>query len=344
MKNETQGPTEHQGIPATMRAVVQRRYGDADVLAVEDVDTPTIAADEVLLEVHAAGIDRGTWHLMTGTPYLVRAMFGLRGPKQPIPGLDVAGRVVAVGQDVTRFSLGDEVFGVAKGSLAEYAAAKEEKLAFKPSDISFEQAAVVAVSGMTALQALTDVGKMEAGQHVLVIGASGGVGTYAVQLAKALGAEVTGVASTAKLKMVQAIGADHVVDYTTTDFLDGSTRYDLILDIGGRSSVRRLRRGLAQRGTVVFVGGEGGGRITGGMGRQLRGLALSPFVRQRLTMFLSREHHSFLERLGAYLESGEVTPVIGGRFSLEEVGDAMTQLAAGQASGKLAIVVRKEEG
>ncbi len=210
-------------LPATMRAIVQRSYGSADQLELAIVDRPAIAADEVLIEVHAAGVDRGVWHLMTGSPYLIRiAGFGLTKPKQPIQGLDVAGRVVAVGSDVTRFSPGDEVFGIASGSFAEYAAAKEDKLARKPSTATFEQAAASAISGITALQALTDVGKVQAGQHVLVIGASGGVGTFAVQLAKALGAQVTGVASTAKLDLVRSLGADHVVDYTSEDATDGS--------------------------------------------------------------------------------------------------------------------------
>jgi NADPH:quinone reductase-like Zn-dependent oxidoreductase len=323
-----------------MRAMVQRAYGSADTLEPVTVDRPTIAADEVLIEVQAAGLDRGTVHLMTGTPYLIRlAGFGLTKPKQPVIGLDVAGRVVAIGSAVTRFAPGDEVFGIARGSFAEYAAAEEAKLAHMPANATFEQAAVATVSGITALQALTDVGRLQAGQSVLVIGASGGVGTYAVQLAKALGAEVTGVASTAKLGLVRSLGADHVIDYTTEDLADGERRYDLIVDVGGRNSISRLRRALTRRGTLVIVGGEGGDRFTGGIGRQLRALLLSPLVSQRLTMFISKEAHSSIERLGAHIESGEVVPAIGQRFSLADTAEAIRQMEAGTMQGKSVIIV-----
>ena len=254
--------------------------------------------DEVLVRVHAAGLDRGTWHLMAGQPYLIRLMgYGLRAPKNRVPGLDVAGTVVAIGADVTRFAVGDEVFGVSRGSFAEYACAREDKLARKPANLTFDQAAVVAISGLTALQGLCDVGRLEAGQRVLIIGASGGVGTFAVQIAKAFGAEVTGVCSTAKLDLVRSLGADHVIDYTQDDFSDAPERYDLILDIGGNSSLSRLRRALTPSGTLVIVGGENGGRWTGGFGRQLRAVALSPFVRQRLVMKTPKEHYADLERL-----------------------------------------------
>ena len=328
-----------------MRAIVQRSYGSADTLELQTVDRPAIGADEVLIEVHAAGVDRGTWHLMTGTPYLVRvAGFGLTKPKQPVPGLDVSGRVIAVGSAVTRFAPGDDVFGIARGSLAEHAVASEDKLAHKPSRATYEQAAVSAVSGITALQALTDVGKLQAGQSVLVIGASGGVGTYAVQLAKALGAEVTGVASTSKTNLVRSLGADHVIDYTREDFVDGGRRYDLIIDIGGRNSISRLRGVLARRGTLVIVGGEGGNRVTGGIGRQLRAMLLSPFVRQRLTTFISTEDHPFIARLGEFIESGDVVPSIGQRFALEDTAAAIRQMETGTASGKSVIVVRSGEG
>ncbi len=327
-----------------MRAIVQRAYGSADSLELATIERPEIADDDVLIEVHAAGLDRGTWHLMTGTPYLIRlAGFGLKRPKQPVPGFDVAGRVVATGSAVTRFAPGDEVFGIARGSFAEYAAAEEAKLAHTPDSATSEQAAVAAVSGITALQALTDVGKLEPGQSVLVIGASGGVGSYAIQLAKALGAEVTGVASTAKLEMVRSLGADHVIDYTTDDFADAGHRYDLIVDIGGRNSISRLRRALALQGTLVIVGGEGGDRLTGGLGRQLRALLLSPFVSQRLTMFVSTEHHSMIERLAAFIESGQVVPSIGQRFGLADVADAMCQMEAGSLQGKSVIIVRDDD-
>jgi NADPH:quinone reductase-like Zn-dependent oxidoreductase len=323
-----------------MRAIVQQSYGSAESLELGAVDRPTIGADEVLIEVRAAGIDRGTWHLMTGTPYLIRiAGFGLTKPKQPIPGLDVAGRVIAVGSAVTRFALGDEVFGIASGSFAEYTTAREDKLAHKPRNATFEQAAVAAVSGITALQALTDVGRLQPGQRVLIVGASGGVGTYAVQLAKALGAEVTGVASAAKLDLVRSLGADHVVDYTCDDFLATADRYDLVIDIGGRNQITRLRHVLTPSGTLVIVGGEDGDRFTGGIGRQLRAIVLSPFVKQRLTTFISKEHHSFMERFGEYIESGDVTPSIGQRFALDEVGAAIRQMEAGTLRGKSVVIV-----
>ncbi len=325
---------------ATMRAVVQDRYGPAEVLRAERIERPAIGADQVLIEVHAAGIDRGVWHLVTGQPYLVRlAGYGVTRPKQRTPGLDVAGRVVAVGADVTRFAVGDEVFGIADGSFAEYAAADEDKLVQKPASVSFDAAGVAAVSGITALQALTDVGGVEPGQHVLIIGASGGVGSYAVQLAKALGAQVTGVAGTDNLDLVRRLGADHVVDHRTDDFTATDERYDLILDIGGRNSVRRLRSVLTRNGTLVIVGGEGGNKLTGGIGRQLRALLLSPFVRQRLTTFMSKEHHSFIERLATHLASGDVVPPINHRFELDGVPEALRMMEAGRLSGKSVVVV-----
>jgi NADPH:quinone reductase-like Zn-dependent oxidoreductase len=327
--------------PATMRAVVQPSYGSADQLQVTVIDRPTIDPDEVLIEVHAAGVDRGVWHLMTGTPYLIRLMgFGLTKPKQPVQGFDVAGRVVAVGSDVSRFSPRDEVFGIANGSFADYAAAKASKLALKPSTTTFEQAGAATISGITALQALTEVGNVRAGQHVLVIGASGGVGSFAVQLAKALGADVTGVASTAKLDLVRSLGADHTIDYNTDDATDGGHRYDLILDIGGRTPVRHLRRALTSRGTLVIVGGENGDNWTGGIGRQLRAVLLSPFIRQRLTTFISKEGHKYIEQLATYMESGAVTPAIGERFPLERTADAIRQMEAGGTRGKSSIVIR----
>jgi NADPH:quinone reductase-like Zn-dependent oxidoreductase len=323
-----------------MQAIIQDEYGSADVLELRTIDPPEIASNEVLIEVHAAGVDRGVWHLMTGLPYLVRlAGYGITKPKTPVLGLDVAGRVVAVGDEVTRFQLDDEVFGIARGSYAEFAAADEDKLALKPTNLSFEQAAVAAVSGITALQALTDVARMQPGQKVLVIGASGGVGTYAVQLAKALGGEVTGVSSTAKLDMVRSIGADHVIDYTQQDFVDGETRYDIVVDIGGRNRISRLRKVLTPNGTLVIVGGEGGGRWTGGVGRQLRAMLLSLVIRQRLTNFISTEHYTYIERLAAYIDSGDVVPAVGRRFQLEEVPEAIRHLETGEASGKAVIVV-----
>ena len=326
---------------ATMTAVTQRAYGSADVLSVETVERPTIADDEVLIEVVAAGLDRGVWHLMTGRPYLIRLMgYGPTRPKQPIPGGDGAGRVVARGDEVTRFSVGDEVFGIASGSFAEYAVAKESKLAAKPRNTSFEQAAASTISGITALQALTTVGRIEPGRHVLVIGASGGVGSFAVQLAKALGATVTGVASTAKLDSVRALGADHVVDYTTTEVDDTGRRYDLVVDIGGRNPLRRLRRALTSDGTLVIVGGEDGDRLTGGIGRQLRAAILSPFVAQRLAFFVSSESLDDIETLAAHLGDGSVVPAVDRCYPLRQTPDAIRAMEAGDVQGKAVITVR----
>lgn len=321
-----------------MRAIVQKKYGTADVLAVAEIEQPVIRADEVLVQVHAAGLDRGTWHLMAGLPYAARLVAGLRAPKNPVPGLDVAGVAVAVGSAVTRLRAGDEVFGVSKGSFAEFAAAREDKLALKPSNLTFEQAAAVPVSGMTALRGLSDVGRLQAGQKVLIIGASGGVGSYAVQIAKALGAEVTGVCSATKLDLVRSIGADHVIDYARDDFADGDTKYDLVLDIGGNSALSRLRRALTPEGTLVIVGGEGGGKWIG-MSRQLRALALSPVVGQRLTMLAPKEHYTVIERLIELIENGQVVPVVEQTYPLSETPDAMRQLVAGHARGKLVISV-----
>jgi NADPH:quinone reductase-like Zn-dependent oxidoreductase len=264
--------------------------------------------------------------------------YGLRRPKNRVAGLDVAGSVVAVGAEVTRFAVGDEVFGISQGSFAEYACAREGKLARKPADLTFGQAAAVAVSGLTALQGLRDAGRLQPGQHVLIIGASGGVGTFAVQIAKAFGAQVTGVCSTAKTGLVASIGADHVIDYSQDDFADGPQRYDLILDLGGNSPLSRLRRALTPAGTLVIVGGEDGGRWTG-MGRQLRAVALSPFVRQRLTMLTSRQRHADLERLAQLIGAGELTPVIDKTYLLHQAPEAMRDLEAGHAQGKLVITV-----
>jgi NADPH:quinone reductase-like Zn-dependent oxidoreductase len=323
---------------AAMRAIVQKEYGRADVLQVAEIERPVIGAGEVLVKVRAAGLDRGTWHLMAGMPYAARLAVGLRTPKNPVPGLDVAGVVVAVGSGVTRFQSGDEVFGVSKGSFAEFAAARESKLARKPSNLTFEQAAAVPVSGMTALRGLSDVGRLKEGQKVMIIGASGGVGSYAVQIAKTLGAEVTGVCSTSKLDLVRSIGADYVIDYSQDDFAGGEKRYDLVLDVGGNSELSRLRRALAPHGTLVIVGGEGGGRWIG-MDRQLRALALSPFVGQRLTMLGPKEHYTVLERLTELIEDGKLVPAIEQTYPLSEMPNAMRHLQAGRARGKLVIVV-----
>jgi NADPH:quinone reductase-like Zn-dependent oxidoreductase len=323
----------------TMRAVAQEAYGDAEVLMPAERPLPrALRDDEVLVRVHAAGLDRGTWHLMTGTPYAVRLVMGLRRPKQPIPGLDLAGNVAAVGAAVTRFAPGDQVYGIGSGTFAEYAIAKEDKLAGKPATLTHEQAATVPVSAITALQAVTDLAGVQAGQRVLVTGASGGVGSYAVQIAVAAGAEVTGVASAAKADLVRSLGATHVLDYARDDFAAGPDRYHVIIDIAGNASLSRLRRALTKTGTAVLVGGEDAGRITG-MSRQLRALVVSLFVRQRLTMRVPKESARDLERLSALIEAGQVTPSVGATYPLADAAEAMRELVAGRVRGKLAIVV-----
>lgn len=323
-----------------MQAITQTTYGPTDVLELSEVDRPVPADDEVLVRVHAAGVDRGVWHLMAGLPYVVRlAGFGVRAPKNPVLGLDLAGVVEAVGKDVTRFAPGDEVFGIGQGSYATYARALESKLARKPAGLTFQQAAVVAISGLTALQAVRDQADVQPGQSVLVIGASGGVGSYAVQVAKAFGAEVTGVCSTAKVDMVRSLGADHVIDYRQEDFAAGGQRYDVILDTGGNASLSRLRGALAPAGTLVIIGGEGGGRWIGGTDRQLRMLALSPFVGQRLKTFISSENGEDLAVLAELVESGQVTPMVDRAFPLEETAAAIRYLEEGSARGKIVVTV-----
>jgi NADPH:quinone reductase-like Zn-dependent oxidoreductase len=336
----TTTPATTPSATTTMRAIVQDEYGSADVLHLQDgVARPEPGSDEILVRVHAAGVDRGTWHMMTGRPYLGRLAFGARRPRNPVPGLDVAGTVVTVGSAVTRYSAGEEVYGFGKGTFAEYTVAREDKLARKPLNLSFEAAAVVPVSAVTALQALREIGHVEKGQSVLVIGASGGVGSYAVQLGKAFGAEVTGVCSTAKLDLVRALGADHVVDYTQSDFADGTRAYDLVIDIGGNPGLSRLRRALKPHGTAVLTGGEEGGSFSGGMNRQLRAVALSPFLRQRLAMFIAKQRSTDLAQLTQLIEAGKVSPRIERTYPLEEAADAIRHLAAGEVRGKVAIAV-----
>jgi NADPH:quinone reductase-like Zn-dependent oxidoreductase len=294
--------------------------------------------NEVLVRVHAAGIDAGVLHLMTGQPYAIRLATGLRAPKSGTPGADVAGRVEAVGKGVTRFQPGDEVFGIGNGSFAEYTVAPESKLALKPATLTFEQAAAIPVSAGTALQGLSDVGRLEPGQRVLIIGASGGVGSFAVQIARALGADVTGVCSTGKIDLVRSLGADHVIDYTRDDFADGETNYDLILDVGGSSSLSRLRRALTPRGTLVITGGEDGGRWLG-VRRQLRAVVLSLFIRQRLTTFIAKEDHASLDRLAELVVDCRLVPAIERTYPLADVPTAIRHLEAGRARGKLVITI-----
>jgi NADPH:quinone reductase-like Zn-dependent oxidoreductase len=323
----------------TMKAIVREGYGAVDVLRLAQVDKPVAGEDELLVRVCAAGVDQGVWHLMTGTPYVMRLVgFGVRAPKNPLLGYDVAGRVEAVGANVTEVQPGDEVFGTCRGSFAEYAAARADRLAYKPEKVSFEQAAAVPISGYTALQAVRDHGNVRAGQRVLIIGAGGGVGTFAVQIAKAYGADVTGVCSTAKTELVRSIGADHVIDYTREDFADGGNRYDLILDIAGNRSLSRLRRALTPRGTLVIVGAENAGNWLG-VRRQLRAAALSPFVRQKLGSFISKERKQGLEELRKLLEAETIRPVVERTFPLEEVPEAIRYLRDGRTRGKIVITV-----
>jgi NADPH:quinone reductase-like Zn-dependent oxidoreductase len=324
---------------ATMRAIVQHTYGTADTWSLVQTGRPVIGDDEVLVRVRAAGLDRGTWHLMTGTPYAMRLALGFRGPKVPVPGRDLSGVVEAVGAAVTRFEVGDEVLGTGKGAFAELAAVPEDKLVPKPSSLSFEAAAALPISGSTGLRAVDDGGRVAAGQKVLVIGASGGVGSFAVQIATARGAEVTGVCSAAKADLVRSLGAAHVLDYRRDDALDGKTSYDVIIDIAGNAPLRRLRRSLAARGTLVIVGGEDGDRVTGGMGRQLRALVRSVFGRQRMTLVLPKEHFSVLERVARLAEDGEIVPAVQRAYPLDEAATAMRALEAGHVRGKLVITV-----
>jgi NADPH:quinone reductase-like Zn-dependent oxidoreductase len=323
-----------------MKAMTQDRYGSADVLVLDDIAQPDVGEDEVLIRVEAAGVGPDVWHLMTGLPYIVRLMgVGLRKPKARVPGWDVAGRVEAVGRAVTQFQPGDEVFGVCRGAFAEYACARAESLAPKPANLSFEQAAAVPVSGCTALRGLRDAGGIQAGQTALIIGASGGVGTFAVQLAKVFGAHVTGVCSTTKMDLVRSLGADHVIDYTREDFADGRQRYDLILDTAGRRSLSHLRRALAARGTLVIVGGEGGGRWTGGFERQVRAALLSPFVGQRLRSLASAERQEDLRFMKDVIEAGKVTPVVNRTYPLAEAAKALSDADEGHGRGKVVITV-----
>ena len=344
---ERPGPAPAAAGQVMMQAIVQRRYGTTpeDVLRLEQIARPAIKAGEVLVRVRAAGVDRGTWHLMAGLPRLMRiAGLGLRAPKSPVPGWDVAGTVEAVGPDVTGLEPGDEVFGTGQGSFAQYATARASRLAPKPARLTFEQAAAVPVSATTALQALRDRANVRPGQHVLVIGASGGVGTFAVQIAKALGAEVTGVSSTAKADLVRAVGADHVLDYTREDPVAGQRRYDVIIDIGGNRRLAHLRRALAPKGTLVITGGEDGGRWFGGIGRNLRAQLLSLFVSQKLTAFVARQRPADLMTLRDLADSGAITPAIDRTYPLGQAAAAVRHLAEGRARGKVVISLRGPDG
>ncbi|MFJ1974167.1 NAD(P)-dependent alcohol dehydrogenase [Streptomyces sp. NPDC087903] len=324
-----------------MKAIVHHVYGPPEVLRLEEVAKPaTPGSGEVLLRVHASAVDQGVWHVTAGLPYLIRATpYGLRGPKARVRGMDAAGVVEAVGPGVSRFRPGDEVYGTCDGAFAEYACAKQDRLAPKPSGLDFAAVAAIPVSGCTALQALRDAGRVRADQRVLVIGASGGVGSFAVQLAKAFGAHVTGVCSTAGTDMVRSLGADEVIDYAREDPTDGTRRYDLVLDIAGNRPLHLLRRALTRRGTLVIVGGEGGGKWTGGIGRTLRALMLSPFVGQRLLGLISTQNHDDLRFLADLVEAGSVKPVVHRTYPLADVPEAVRCLRDGQARGKITIRV-----
>ncbi len=324
-----------------MLAIVQDRYGPAETLELSDIDRPAIGDADVLVRVHAAGLHIGDWHVMTGRPYLMRLIgFGLRAPRARVRGMDVAGTVAAVGKDVAHLKAGDAVFGTGDGAFAEYARAKADTLAPKPANLSFAQAAALPTSACTALQALRDVGGIRPGQRVLIVGASGGVGLFAVQLARALGADVTGVCGTAKVGLVRSLGADHIIDYTKEDFTRGGRRYDLILDLGGSRPLAHLRRALTPRGTLVLVGGEGGGRWLGGIDRVLRAVALSRFGGQRLRPVSGAANAADLRTLRDLVEAATVTPVVDRTYALHEVPDAIRALAAGHARGKLVVTVR----
>jgi NADPH:quinone reductase-like Zn-dependent oxidoreductase len=325
-----------------MRAIVQNAYGrDPEaVLRVEEIDVPTPGPGEVLVRVHAASVDRGTWHIMAGVPYAIRlAGFGVRRPKFTSPGRSVAGVVESVGSEVAGFRTGDEVYGVCGSSFAQFAVAGVDKLARKPVNTTFDGAASVPVSGLTALQAVRDHGRIVAGEHALIIGASGGVGSFAVQIAKSLGAEVTGVCGTDKLDMVRALGADHVLDYSAGDVTDGTKHYDVILDIAGNRALRRLRRALTGPGRLLIVGGETDGRWLGGADRQVRATLLSPFVRHRLGTFVCSENAADLTALAGLIESGDLTPSVERSYPLGDVAVALRRLIDGRVRGKLAIRV-----
>lgn len=321
-----------------MKAIVQDRYGPPEVLRVGEVDQPVPGPGQVLVRVHAAGVDRGVWHLVTGLPLLVRLLgFGLRRPRQPVPGLDLAGTVEAVGAGVTGFAPGDEVFGIGTGTYAELALAPAGKLAPKPAGLGFAAAAAVPVSATTALQAVRDHARVGPGQRVLVLGASGGVGSFAVQLAKLAGAEVTGVCSAAKADLVRSLGADAVLDHAVDDVTAG--RYDAILDAGGVLPLRRLRRALTPTGTLVLIGGENGGRLTGGFQRQLRAVAWSPLTKRKMRVFVASENAADLVELTGPLAAGTLRAAVDRTYPLVAAPDAVRRLADGQVRGKLVVTV-----
>jgi NADPH:quinone reductase-like Zn-dependent oxidoreductase len=322
---------------STMQAIVQDTYGSADVLRLARRARPEISDNEVLVRVHSASVHIGDWHVMTGLPYLLRVVgFGLRAPKARVRGTDVAGTVEAVGQNVTRLQAGDEVFGTCDGSFAEYAAAPEDTLVLKPANLTFEQAAAVPTSSTAALQALR-AGEITSGQQVLLVGASGGVGLFAVQIAKSFGADVTAVCGTTKVDLVRSVGADHVIDYTREDFTQSGQQYDLILVMGGNHSLSQLKRVLRPGGTLVPVGTEEGNRWVGGKA-WIRAMLLSRVVRH-LRPLASEPNQADLQFVTGLIEAGKITPVIDKTYPLNAVPDAIRYLTAGQARGKIVITV-----
>jgi NADPH:quinone reductase-like Zn-dependent oxidoreductase len=323
-----------------MKAIVQDRYGSADVLEFRDIAEPVVGDDDVLVYVRAAGCGPDVWHLMTGMPYMARPMIGFRRPKVGVRGWDVAGTVEAVGANVTDLRPGDEVMGTAEGSFAELVIARPDKLVPKPANLAFEQAAAVPISGTTALRAVRDEARVRQGQKVLIVGAAGGVGSLVVQIAKGLGAEVTAVCSTSKADLVRSIGADSVIDYTREDFADGSRRWDVIIDTAGRRPLSELRRALTTKGTLVIVGGDGGGPWTGGFFRgMLRAPVVSLFVGQRLRGLNSKVKREDLVALSELIEAGTLAPVIDRTYPLIEAPDAIRYLEEGHAGGKVVITV-----
>lgn len=323
-----------------MKAIFQDVYGSADVLELRDIAKPGPGNGQVLIRVRAAGVDQGVWHLMTGLPYLVRLFgYGLKNPKVPVRGREVAGVVEAVGPGTTRFAVGDEVFGTCDGSFAEYVCAKEDKLARKPASLSFEEAAASPISGVTALQAVRDAGQVTVGQKVLILGAGGGVGSFAVQLAKAFGAEVTGVCSTGKVDLVRSLGADAVIDYRTTNIAGAGTLYDVILDTAGNRPLSLLRRLLVPKGALVIIGGEGGGKLTGGFQRSLVAPLVGLFSGRKLKGLVAKETHLDLEALASMIQAGSVKPVVDKVFPLAEAPAAIQYLREGRARGKVVVSV-----
>jgi NADPH:quinone reductase-like Zn-dependent oxidoreductase len=326
-----------------MKAIVRDKYGPPDVLELKDIDKPVFGDDEVLVRVHATSVNPADWHLLRGEPYIARLQLGLRKPRDRVLGCDVAGRLEAVGKDVTMLRAGDEVFGSpfmhGLGAFAEYVCVSEGLLASKPATLSFEQAATVPLAAMTALQGLRDHGRIEAGHRVLIVGASGGVGTFAVQIAKYFDAEVTGVCSTRNVEMVRSLGADHVIDYTREDFTQSGQKYDLIFQLAGTRSPSECRRALTSDGTLVLSSGESEGRWIGPVDRIIKALVLSPFVSEKMASFTVKPDREDLQFLRQLIEAGTLTPVIDSTYPLAEVPEAIRYLEKGHARGKVVITV-----